>query len=694
MIKIIKTCLWAVALFPLIIDIKPSFNPSSTAKIIFFRFLIFVISILFTTLFFYKKSFRDEIIQKTKKIIKNPIVISVLSFILVFAVSTIFATDKYTAFWGNLERGEGLVGMLYFLAFFIFSLFIFEKRDWMYFFKISLFVTLIILAKEFSQYLGGEIRPGSIFGNPTLLNGYLIFSILSSIVVFEEIALSEIVKSNKKYLISMLWKYLSLAIFVLSIVGIFITETRGTILGVALGISAVIFYIIFNKKSKEIFIFKKINIQKLSVFILGLMILFSSVFIITRKNEIWQKVPGLSRIAIINEKDQSTNARLILGELSLKSINPIENGVKNFLIGWGPENFGLAYGKYFNPEQFKYENSWFDRTHNKFLDVLVMNGLIGLFSYFAILFFYFKFILKRKDFSLLNGGFLFFGVALVVHLLFLFDQITTSIPFFGVLALIVCLDLNNKINENDKKHKFIIGPFLVLITIFLSIVFIRNDLIGYIQSSKYSKTIKQDNTKVFLEKSDSIFYPFTTAQFNIREDFMLLIDKNYTDKNSNIKKLSELSLQKGAELIEKNPYRNKSLLILSSAYLNKSQKQNDKNLYVESEKYFRELLELAPNRADYNYNLASNLFLQKMNDESFVYYEKAFNLNEDLFTKESEKIYENFFKYFFETKNKESFIITIDRLRKNNYENLDTLNEIINYINKYNSWPKIDFNFY
>jgi len=57
------------------------------------------------------------------------------------------------------------------------------------------------------------------------------------------------------------------------------------------------------------------------------------------------------------------------------------------LLGWGPENFELAFAKFYNPCQGSAECAgevWFDRAHNIIFDTLVSGGVIGFAAYLAI----------------------------------------------------------------------------------------------------------------------------------------------------------------------------------------------------------------------------------------------------------------------------------------------------------------------
>jgi len=682
--KMIKVCLWTLALIPLIAD-NSLFTP--TNSVFFMRTFLFLISVLFLIGFLFSQNFRSEVIRKVNLFIKNPIVISIGVFLLVFIISTIFSIAKYNAFWGTTERAEGLVGLIYFFSFFIFSLFIFEKRDWLWFFKLSLFVSLILLIKEFSQFFGGAVRPDSFIGNPTFLAGYLLFSIFCSIIIFSE--------AKDKF-----FRYFSVLIFILSILGIFISGTRSTLVGLAFGFIVVLIYSLIKGKSIS---FWNFNLRKASIIILCFVFVFGVIFMATRSSGVWQKVPGLSRVAVISEENKTTQTRLLMAELSLESMNPKVEGLKKFLIGWGPENFSLAYAKYFNPKQFAYEVGWFDRSHNKLLDALVMTGILGLLAYLSIWFFFFKSIFKRKDFSLLNIGLLLFGVSLLVHLLFVFDQITTSIPFFVVLAFFICLSQepflrmeknNNKIKETEIIEKVYFGVFLSILVLFLTFVYFKNDLPSFIQIKEYASLREKSEVNNLLNKIDEVFEPFTVAQMKIRYDFLSFLSQNYDSKNESIVKLSNIAFERAEEYSQKMPLDLQFSNLLGFSYLNQGKETKDLEYLKKGEEIFKRILVLAPNKLDFNYGLALSWLYEKRYEDSFSKFEQIFNSNPQYFSqkvKGPEGIYTLFIKHFYDVKDKANFIKTANRLKENNYVSSKDLDNIIDFINKTGVWPSINF---
>jgi O-antigen ligase len=712
--KITKLCLYLLAFIPLMVDYKVFF-PFTSAKSLFIQTILIVSSILLLIQYFRSTAFRQELVRKTKIYIKNPLFLSVLSFFSILIISTLFAVDKYLAFWGNLSRVEGLSMMLFYLAFFLISSYFFEKKDWLIFFKLSLFTTLILLSKEFTEVFGGVPRPISFIGNPTFLAGYLLFSITSALFIMK-IQGGTLNNSKKGFSLNsdIWWNYFSILMIILSIIGIFLTQTRGTILGLGLGIVIAFIYSAFKGRDIN---YKKLNLQKFAVALLCLGIIFSGVFVLTRKNTFWQNIPGLSRLAKTNtgdEEDPSTQIRLYVYKSSLKAINPTNNGLAKLLIGWGPENFILADSQYYFPEQYKYEQRWYDRAHNKFLDTLVMNGVLGLITYLAIIFFVFRFLfrksLKKESFNLELLAVYFFIVSYLVHIMFVFDQISTTIPFYSILAFIIYLDLkgltlsdpkkgqalsSTETKESNQRSQILLGSLLSVFTCFLIFVYILNTVPGYIQMRKYSIFKQHVNLSQAEDDLKTVFTPFTVPQMNIRRNLLEIANKvSGSRKDVEVDHFLTFAISSAEDYIEKRPMDFGFQATLADMYTRKGNTLKNEEYIKRGEELIRYILSFAPNRPDMKYRLALNLLVQGKEEEAFEIYESTFVGNSyilEVDRKDFESLYTNLVKYFYEARDKENLEKVADRLKANNYGNMGALEQILDYLNKTGKWPTVDF---
>ena len=158
-------------------------------------------------------------------------------------------------------------------------------------------------------------------------------------------------------------------------------------------------------------IFGRWDLKKVSASLLIIMVLFSGIFLFTKNLEFWKNIPGFDRLSEFNLQDRTLQTRLLTFSFGWKATHIGEEGVRKFLIGWGPENFNIAYNKYYDPEFYKYEMSWFDRAHNKLMDVLVMNGILGLGIYLALWFFVWKESFRKRGDIYESMALIFFSVA-------------------------------------------------------------------------------------------------------------------------------------------------------------------------------------------------------------------------------------------------------------------------------------------
>lgn len=726
---LMKICLWALAFVPLIVA-ESVFFPYISGKSLLIRLAIALTAVLFLTHFSFNKFFRNEIYLRIQKIKKNPLILSVLAFMVLFTLSTIFAFNKFRALYGDVERGEGFIGIFFFFGFFVFSLLLFAKKDWLWFFKLSLFSGLILFIKEIAEVSNGIIRPGSFTGNPTFLAGYLLFIVAASAIVFYN-------AKNESSGLKVFWRIFSGASFLMAVAGIFITQTRGTIVGLFAGVIISLIYSSIYGGATSI---GKINLKKLSLYSLIFVAIFLGTFFLTKSNAVWQKIPGFDRLAKINiSTDFTAQTRLISLGVSAKAINPSANGYDRFLLGWGMENFSVAYNKYYNPHYYFYEKTWFDRAHNKLMDVLVMNGVLGFVAYMAMWISFLWLIFRKKVFSYDKASMLFFGTALFVHLLFVFDQISTYIPFFAFLSFLVfSSSVEGREEASAKKFNETVQTgtvknaisFVVLgtTTLFSLWALIYATIVPYSQMSGYLKLISSGDVKTIEDGIDSKLAPYTYAQENLRTHFLNVIYGNYS-KNPGLENLLNKGLEAMEDLAQKEPYNPRNLLLIGQIYDTKAKTAGgDGGLFNKAEEFYRKAYDLAPMRQDIIYSLSANLAYQEEYDEAISLLEKSvasdervpeshFYLGSIMISanrpgkvaldnlefvfdnsslasgRESSFItlYNILAKHFYDKKDKENFIITTQRLQKLEPEKFNDFQKAIDAVNK-EVWPIINFN--
>ncbi len=686
----IKLLLLATALTPLVLT-RDTIFPFIFGKMVFFRSIIeiaLILFIIYLLLFFYQhKSAVISINQRLINVIKNPLFILIILFFISLIISTVFAVNPYRAFWGDTERAEGLFGMFHCLVFLIMTVLIFKKKDWLNYFKISLFAGLIVMFYGFLEYIGffwypsvanfpfmaltPTARPSSYIGNPAFLATYMIFIIAFAVIVFYQHK-SAVISINQR--LSKLWKYFSLIMIVLAIAMIFITGTRGAILGLGAGIFSLLVYFAFKKQSISINLKSlSISLRKLSLFLLLLMILFGSIFWFTRSNDVWQKIPGLNRLAqtaVFDLNDSSTQMRLMNWKISWEAFK------EKPIFGWGLENFLLAYQKNYDPNMALYGETWIDRAHNKIIDLAVMQGVFGLLTY-LLMFGGIFFILFRKKSTLIyaddkliyadkKSPFLMaILIAYFVQNLVLFDQLTSYIFFFAVLGFLISKTLiyaDDKLIYADEKSESISQnqnqsaeisinqrtniyklPILILLSsiIFgIGYVLYFYNYIPYTQAKAFKESseicrgkdlTEEECVNLITEKAKKAMYPYNFAQYNIRGQG---VDAYYLNQyfyqieliqNLKFEPLADLLIKGQEEIIKKEPY-DVRLFIREVEMLN-PKAVNNPELYKKTENLIRQALEIAPKRQELYYNLAFALSGQERYEESIEIARYALSLS-------------------------------------------------------------------
>lgn len=606
-------------------------------------------SLVFLALFllFGKYGQRKEFLAEKLKLLKNPLSILIALFLLTGAVSTIFAKDSFRAFFGTVERGEGFVGLLFFGLIFFLAVLIFEQKEWQWFFGGTIASGIIFFLHQLFQLSEAQwdfgLRPFATFGNPSLLAGYYLFVIFSCLVLLSNFWPR--FQHKKLAPAAIIFPVIAL---ITAIFGIFLTQTRGTYLGFAVGAGTAVLYLlwrVFLAGGKKRFFKFAVPVFLLAVVALG--VIWGVLFLSSWSASLDDKdssAGSFDLLSSINRRLTETGAfqtRLIAARISLRSISPANEGLGRFLFGWGPENYKIAYNTYFDPRYFIYEDVWFDRAHNKVLDVLVMQGLFGLIVFLGIwvLVLFYAFKIKKPPVdsqgSLIRPAVLFFAISYFVHDLFLFESPAASVALFMFFAFVVFTARPEKTRNKEEpssasERSLIISPiFFSSAAILMALLFFWSTLAPYLQMKYYIgiKTNKAGNLtlKEFTLKLDKAFSPYTYAQENIRVDLLKSLPDIKAEEG--IAQLAIKTFEAMDELIEKEPYEPRHSMNMGQTL---EEVAGRPELYERAEFYYRQALDLVPNRPDLLYLLAQNLVFQGKIEEAQPYLDELLRLSKEI----------------------------------------------------------------
>lgn len=390
------------------------FFPYITGKNFIFRIIIEIIAVAWVLLILVDAKYRPKY---------SAILASFSVLIVVMFFANFFGQDPHTGFWSNFERMDGYITLVHvFLYTLILGSVLSSKKEWSWYFNVTLFVAFITAMYGVFQYTGGvgEVagrRIESFLGNAAYFSIYMFFHIFIAFWMFVE---SKITFQRVIYaLLSVLFIY-----------GLMNSGTRGTVLGFGVGVGALVTYImLFGAKFKE---FRRYAIGTFIFLVIGV-----SVFVLGKDTEFIQNNPNLARVANI-DLSKDLKVRGTIWGMAWEGVK------ERPVLGWGQGNFNYVFNAKYEPFLYDQEQ-WFDRAHDIFFDWLIAGGFLGLIAYlsiFASLLYYLIIVpIIRKNeeekFNVLERGILFGAlVGYFVHNLVVFDNLISYIFFAVVLALI------------------------------------------------------------------------------------------------------------------------------------------------------------------------------------------------------------------------------------------------------------------
>ncbi|MFA6428747.1 MAG: O-antigen ligase family protein [Candidatus Buchananbacteria bacterium] len=436
--KIEKFCLQLIFLglglsliTPLLVDNR-FFFPFISTKVFWFRLIVEVMLVVYLFLVYLNSQYRPKL---------NYLTVLLTIFVAVALISSYFGPNFYGSFFGNMERGEGVVLWLHLLVFMlILTSVLKEEKIWLRFFDFSLVISFLLCLFSLGQlmHLGFILsttgqRTEATIGNPAFLAAYLIFHLAFAVYLWCK-------KTSSS------WRFYYTVLALLFVYIIFQTQTRGAVLGLIGGvlISSFLSWLLLIKNKKV-----KLILPILLVIILG----GSFVFLYLNRHSTWlQNYPALQRVASISTQEATAQTRLAAWQAAWTGWR------QHFLWGYGLENYHVVFDKNFPPAIYQDEGSavWFDRAHNIIFDRGVTTGVIGLVVYLAFLFwplYYFWFQQRPKD---LTKAIIFTGlvVAFFIQDLFVFETITTYIILMFAWAFLAYNLKQLKFNKIIPEQKF------------------------------------------------------------------------------------------------------------------------------------------------------------------------------------------------------------------------------------------------
>ncbi len=349
----------------------------------------------------------------------SPLAIPVLLFTGVYILATALSVAPRISFWGSYVRLQGLVTNLSYLILFFLVVDRLRSRE-----QINRLMSVIIVTSipisiyGVMQHLkldplpwGGDVtfRVTSTMGNAIFLAAYLIMVVPLTLVrlVQAAIAVGRPLPGSKKVRDWLLIAGCGAALG-LQLTAIVLTKSRGPWIGLAVGL--ILLGLLWLVRSGQ----RKPAVAVGAAF--GA--IFAFTLLINLPNsplEPFEKANVyLERLGTIMDMESGTNrVRTLIwfGDgVGKGAAGLITSDPWRAIMGHGPESMYMAYNPYYPPDLAHLEarNATPDRSHNDFLDYLVITGFVGLFAYLLVMVRAFSIGLQRlwKDPGLLEQGLL------------------------------------------------------------------------------------------------------------------------------------------------------------------------------------------------------------------------------------------------------------------------------------------------
>lgn len=593
----IRTLLLLVIIIIPFLKTSSLYFPYVSGKVYAFRFLVLLAFFFWVWLLLKEKRY--------KHYFKNILIISVVLFFLAQIFVSFFGVDPSFSFFSSFERGEGVLQYGFWVFYFLMMISVFRtKEDWKLFFSSFLIAAFLLSAYSWSNY-DPERRFYGVFGNPAYFATFLLFAIGFSLLVFER-------KFFKSSFVKWLLPFMA-GFFLLTLI---FTKTRGAYAGFGGGLLlfCILSFLFLRKENK------KLAFSGLAVFLAGI-VSVASLFLI-RETDFVQNRPILNRITEITRVQEVTSVsdRVLNWNIALKAFK------ERPVFGYGPENYGAAFNKYYD-YRIGAGESWFDRAHSQPFEILATGGIV-LFSFYLfwiLSIFYVIFRISRKEKVL---SFLLFSIfsAYLLQGFFLFDGLPTYLGLFPFLAFLV-FQHTYPLEKSPKKEKeanlYLLIPagllslFLIYATCFVPY---KANALGlkfhnYIMADFYKKA------KPFLEESFEIESPYTFWETRKMASWRFMMTLEEINKNTNPQKVEEMrkiydfltpELEK---FIEKRPYYPQMYYVLPKIYRLGFEKLGKDDL-KRAEEIVRKGFNYSDLRIEYFREFSRILYLQGRSEEA------------------------------------------------------------------------------
>ncbi|MFA5249255.1 MAG: O-antigen ligase family protein [Candidatus Paceibacterota bacterium] len=293
-------------------------------------------------------------------------------------------------------------------------------------------------------------------------------------------------------------------------------------------------------------------------------------------------------------------------------------------LGWGPDNFEIAFSSNFSPKLFLPEYGgeiWFDRAHNIIMDNLVSFGILGSILYLGIFAGTFWSLVRlrfSKKIGLAAAAVPLAALAAYfVQNLTVFDMVSSLVMFFLILGFAASLDAKDKEEARPDKMSFsylrcgLMSGAVLAIFIFSFLTFIAGP---YKTGILVIKAGDSDNLDMRLEMSQAALGASSEGKYQVTT---FLADSLINSRNAPVSKkrlLEELNFLSGElkKNIAQSPLDFRLYLKLGEFY-NAWGGAIDSSKLAAAQEVLEEAINLSPNNQQAYWGLIKTKLTQARN---------------------------------------------------------------------------------
>ena len=461
--------LWAVRAGVLLVLLTPlivsagAYFPFVVGKAIYSRSIIEVTFVLWLILILYDPKYRLG---------RSWVVAALGLWLLVSILAALAGVSPVRSMWSTYERMQGIFDLAHWFCFVIVAASVFRTfASWRMLFTANLAVGTVVailgLGQHFDlinfNWIGDSNRVESTIGNATYVGAYAAVNVLIGVGLIvqsfshqarERVRGQGLSRAARRRRRSgsqtfRLDDYLELRAFWMlaafaNLLTLWLTSTRGAVvgLGAALFVFA-IWYSGWGSMKVARWVGYVILVGAVAALVLLLAARTTSAL-----DPVVESSYMLKRLSTMSFEDSSINRRIMSAEAGLRSY------MDRPLLGWGPENFLIAWGRHYDFESGTREI--FDQAHSKPIEELTTKGAVGLISYLlvwcAMALVVFRSFRAEAGYQQLFVA--IFGVTLVAYFvqnLFLFDTPTTVMLFCVLAAFTVAEERRLSTDRKDAR---------------------------------------------------------------------------------------------------------------------------------------------------------------------------------------------------------------------------------------------------